>query len=91
MPHVIDDTDTLEHTASSSACDETHAQALALPPSRRGRPHILAGVGRFFTALWRLRPQEPHGTRGMQQFELPLDRLARQHPDLYLRIMTGAG
>jgi hypothetical protein len=89
MPHVMDDTETLEH-AAAPAGDTTHARTLVLSP-RRGRFSLLAAVGRLFTALWRRRPQELHDVRGTQQFELPLDILARKHPDLYLRLMTGAG
>lgn len=89
MLHVMDDTETLEH-AAAPAGDKTHARTRALPPPR-GRFPLLAAVGRLFTALWRRCPQEPHGVRGSQQFELPLDILAREHPDIYLRLMTGAG
>lgn len=89
MPHVIDDTETLEYTVASPAGDETHTR---VPSSfRRGRPHKLTGCGWLFTMLSRRRPQEQHGVRGTQQFELPIDTLARQYPDLYLLSMAGAG
>jgi hypothetical protein len=91
MPRVIDYTEILEDIASLPVCSEPLAPALPLPPSRRGRPEKVTGFGRLFTLLARLRPQTPHDVRGMPPFELPLDRLARQYPDLYLLSMAGAG
>ena len=89
MPRVIDDTEILEEIASLPVYNEP--PALPLPPSQRGRPDKVTGFGRLFTLLSRLRPQKPHDVRGIQPFELPLDRLARQYPTLYLLSMAGAG
>jgi hypothetical protein len=90
MPRVIDDTEILEEIASLPVCDEPPARALPLPPDRRERPEKVTGFGRLFTKLSRLRPQKPPGESGRQPFELPLDRLARQYPTLYLLSMAGA-
>jgi hypothetical protein len=92
MPHVIDDTDVLDYTTPSPTCDEIQVRALALSPSRRGRSHRFAALRNFFISLrWVRTHQEPHGVGDIRQFELPMDILARQHPDLYLRSMVGTG
>jgi hypothetical protein len=92
MPHVIDDTDMLEHATSTPDYDTVQALPLVLPSARRGRSTLRASLRSLFTSIRRVRlyRQQP-AVSGMQQFELPMDILARQHPDLYLRCMTGTG
>jgi hypothetical protein len=88
----MEDTDILEHTATAYEHDEVQTRPFVLPPSRRGGRRLLAMLrglipsGRQQRHL-RARQAVPAG----QKFELPLDMLARKHPDLYLRIMTGIG
>jgi hypothetical protein len=85
MPPVIDDTDVLEHPATSTDCNAVQALPLLLPTARRRRLSILAFLRR------RRMPRTRYHVSEVQQFELPLDILARKHPDLYLRVMSGIG
>jgi len=93
MPHVLEDPDILEeHTALSPACDELQTLPLELPTSLRGRSRFLAFLRRLFTPVPRLRTrrQECCVSRA-PRFETSLDILAREHPDIHLRIMAGMG
>ena len=93
MPHILEDTDILEeHTALSPAGDELHALPLGLPASRRERSRFLAWLRRLIPH--RQRPQTCHQgycAPRAPRFETPLDILAREHPDIHLRIMSGIG
>ena len=93
MPHILDDTDILEeHTTLSPACDELHALPLGLSTSPRGRSRFLAFLRRLLTPAPRLRTRrQKHCALGVHRFETPHDILAREHPDLHLRIMAGMG
>jgi hypothetical protein len=92
MPHVLEDPILEEHTALSPESDKLHALPLGLPASRYERSHLLAFLRRLFTPAPRLRtrPQE-HCASGTPRFETPLDILAREYPDLHLRVMAGMG
>jgi hypothetical protein len=87
MPSVIDDTDVLEHPATVTDCNNVQALPLTLPTARRRRLSIFAFLRRWYT------PRTPYQISAVSQshFELPLDILARKHPDLYLRTMSGIG
>jgi hypothetical protein len=92
MPHIIDVPDFLEHTSPPSDCDTSHALPLPLPAARRGRSTLFASLRGCLTALRRRwTHQTPHEVPRLPSFELPMDILARQYPDLYLRTMTGSG
>jgi hypothetical protein len=92
MPHVIDDPDVLEHSTTTPDCDETQALPRVLPSARRGHPRLFAVLRGLFTTLRRRRtPREQPAIPRTQPFELPMDILAREHPDLYLRSMSGIG
>jgi hypothetical protein len=92
MPHVIDDPDLLEHSAPTSDCEDSHALPHLLPGARRGRSTLFTSLRSILTSLRSVgtHQKQPHGPR-VQPFELPMDILARKHPDLYLRSMTGVG
>ena len=92
MPHVTDDTDILEQTATAYERDEVLPLPLVLPPSRRGGFRLLATLRGWFTASRKQRARQvPQDTAAIRKFELPLDILARKYPDLYIRVMTGVG
>jgi len=92
MPHVIDDPDVLEHSSPTSDGDDIRALPLLLPVARRGRSTLFTSLCGILTSLRSMGThQKQHRGPSMQPFELPMDILARKHPDLYLRTMTGVG
>jgi hypothetical protein len=92
MPHVLDDTDILEHPSPSLAGDTFHALPLQLPTARCGRSRFLLLLRRLFTPMPRLqtRRQECCVSRA-PRFETSLDMLARDYPDIHLRVMEVLG
>jgi hypothetical protein len=87
MPHVLEDPDVLEeHTTTlSPEYDELHA----LPHERS---HVMTVLRRLFTPVPRLRtPRKACGVAGTPRVETALDVLAREHPDIHLRLMGGIG
>jgi hypothetical protein len=93
MPPVLEDPDILEeHTALSPECDELHALPLGLPTAPRGRSRFLTLLRRLITPVPRLRTRRQECcVPGAPRFEVPLDILAREHPDIHLRVMSGIG
>jgi hypothetical protein len=93
MPHVLEAPDILEeHTAPSPACNELHALPLALPSSRRARSRLLAFLRRLITPAPRLRTRrQEYCTPSAPRFETSLDILAREYPNIHLRVMAGMG
>ena len=89
MSHVTDDTDILEHTTIGEYSETLpHVQT----PSRRGGYRLFVVLRRLMTfarGQRALRAQQ--NAPNIREFELPLDILARKHPDLYIRVMTGSG
>jgi hypothetical protein len=89
MPHVIDDTDILEHISSSPDSYDIHALPLVLPATRRGRGKLLAVLRGLFTSLRRRRIyREQTPTPGTDQYELSMDMLARKYPNIYLQLTS---
>ena len=89
MSHVTDDTDILEHT---TVCEYSETLPYLQPPSRHGGYRLFGVLRRLmtFTRGQRvLRTQQ--NAPNIREFEWPLDILARKHPDLYIRVMTGSG
>ena len=93
MPHILNDTDILEeHTALSPECDTPDTLPLGLPTSPRERSHFLTFLRRLITPRRRPRIcQQGYCAPRAPRFEMPLDILAREHPDLHLRVMAGMG
>jgi len=86
MPPTLDDTHILEYPSPASQGDESHES------SRRACSPVLAWLGRLFTPVPRLRPRrQEYCAPGASRFETPLDILAREYPDLHLRVMAGMG
>ena len=86
MPPVLDDTDILEYPSPASQGDESHEL------SRRERSRLLAFLRRLFTPVPRLRAcRQEYCATGAPRFETPLDFLAREYPDIHLRVMAGMG
>jgi hypothetical protein len=89
MPHVLNDIDILEHPALE--CDERHTLPLVLPTPRRERSRFLALFRRLFSPRRRSRTYQEGYAPSASRFQTPLDILAQEHPDLYLRILSGLG
>jgi hypothetical protein len=89
MPQVIDAPDAvLEERWHQD--EEKTAPLAAIAASRRARPGFLAALWAAVTALTtrHARPQS-YGAHIQQPFELPMDRIAREHPFLYIKAMSG--
>jgi hypothetical protein len=89
MSRVTDDTDILEHP---TVFEYSETLPYVQPPSRRGGYRLFIVLRRLMTfarGQRALRAQQ--NAPNIRQFELPLDILARKHPDLYIRVMTGSG
>jgi hypothetical protein len=90
MSRVTDDTDILEQTPTAFEYRET--RPYMQPPSPRGGFRLYAVLRRLLPfARGQRTLQAQQYTPNTRQFELPLDILARKHPDLYMRVMTGSG
>jgi hypothetical protein len=89
MSHVTDDTDILEHT---TVREYSATLPYVQPPSRRGGYQLFGVLRRLlaFARGQRVLQAQPNAPN-IREFELPLDILARKHPDLYIRVMTGSG
>jgi hypothetical protein len=86
MRPVLDETDILEHPFPALQDNECHESF------RQERSHVLAWLRRLFPPVPRLRPRQPQCcVLGAPRFETPLDLLAREHPDIHLRVMAGLG
>jgi hypothetical protein len=86
MPHVLEEPDVLEEDpVLSPTCDELYA-------APRERSSIRAWLRRLRTPVPRLRTRrQVCSTAGTPRFETALDVLAREHPDVHLRVMAGMG
>jgi len=92
MPHVLDDTDTLEHPSPSPTGDALHALQFGLPASQGERSRFLALLRHLLIPAPRLRTRrQEHCALGAPRFETPLDILAREYPDLHLQVIAGMG
>ena len=90
MPHVTDDTDTLQEIALLPEYDYAKSLPRVLPPSRRGGFHLLAFLRRLITAHWRGKArQERLCNPRAHEFETLTDILARKHPYLYIKTLSG--
>jgi hypothetical protein len=86
MRPVIDDTDILEHPSHALQSDACHE------PFRQERSPVLAFLRHLFPPVPRLQPRrQACCVPGAPRFETPLDILAREHPDVHLRVMAGLG
>jgi hypothetical protein len=89
MPSAIDDTDTLEHTISTYDNHAARTLPLLQPSSRRARPAFLAFFRSCGTALRSLRRSRlSHCVSRTSQPELPMDMVARNYPNVYLRLTS---
>jgi hypothetical protein len=93
MSPALDAPNTLEKPLAPSP---TGAALETLPRARpscpRERSPLLAWLGCVFMPVPRLRPRQQEAcTLGTRRFEAPLDILAREHPAIHLRVMSGIG
>jgi hypothetical protein len=84
MPHVLEDPDVLEEdTTLSPACDELYA-------APRGHSHVMTLLRRLVPPVPRRRPRRKECcVAGAPWVETALDVLAREHPDIHLRVVAG--
>jgi hypothetical protein len=91
MPHVMNDTEILEQLARSLEADTAELQTPVLPLPRRGPDRLVAALRRLITLPWSART--PRRQRRIlhthEQFEMPTDILAREHPFLYIKSLCG--
>jgi len=85
MPHVLEDPDVLE---DDPVLSPTYDALHALTTAPRERSHVLTLLRWLITPVPRLRTRRVAGT---PQIETALDVLAREHPDIHLRLMAGMG
>jgi hypothetical protein len=90
MPHVLDDTDILEHSSPAAEYDDLHERSRALQASRRGHVSLLAVLRSLRMPLrhWHSSQTQAHRVLTPQEPEMSMDTLARQYPDIYLRITS---
>jgi len=92
VPHVTDDTDILEQVATAYERDQVRALPLVPPPSRHGGSRLLAALCALFTPARKSRAlRAQQSAPAVRKFEMPIDIMARQYPDIYIRVMSGTG
>ena len=89
MPQVIEAPDAIQEEQWYQDEEKTAPQSPLVVP-RRERTRVFAFVRSAVETLINrhLRPQ-PYVTHTMQRFELPIERVAREHPFLYIKAMSG--
>jgi hypothetical protein len=89
MPQVIDVPEVIQEERWQPYEEKTAPLPLSTQPRRRR--------GGFLASLWSavvsmseryVRPQ-PRMVHSKQPFELPIDRIAREHPFLFIKAMSG--
>ena len=89
MPRVIDAPEAVQEERWHQYDEKTEPLLLVTQPQ--------CGWTGVFTALWsgvtallkRPAQSQPHVAHTKQRFELPIDRVAREHPFLYIKAMSG--
>ena len=89
MPQVIDAPEAVQ--VEQWHHDEAKtAPQVAIATSQRPRPGFLAALWSAVTSLTaRHARSQSHGTHTPQRFELPIERVAREHPSLFILAMSG--
>jgi hypothetical protein len=89
MPQVIDAPEAVQGERWHQDEAKTAPQ-LAITASQRPRPGFLAAVWSAVTSLTARHPRpQPYVTHTPQQLELPIERVAREHPFLIIVGMSG--
>jgi hypothetical protein len=90
MPHVLETSEVLEEKTWQSSWETTYPQSTPLSPRRHGLSRLFAYLGALLT------PRTLYHPRCLAQqmyrppaFESPADRLARQDPFMYIKILCG--
>jgi hypothetical protein len=91
MAHVTTTSDILAHLSPSSKSNVLHKPAPVLPSARREHARLWTFFHSLITPIlrWRSRRQQPDALRMPQQFETPIDLLARKHPFIYIKALSG--
>lgn len=91
MAHVTTTSDILAHLSPSSASTVLHEPAPVLPSARREHAQLWTFFRNLVTPVlrWRARRQQPGALRMPQQFEMPIDLLARKYPFIYIKALSG--
>jgi hypothetical protein len=89
MPQVIDAPEAIQGERWHHDEAKTAPQ-VAIAASQRPRPGFLAAVWSAVTSLTaRHARSQSHVTHTPQRFELPIERVAREHPSLFILAMSG--
>ena len=92
MSHMTYDTDILEQDATAYVHDKVQTLPLVPPPSRHGGFRLLAALYSWFIPARKQRAlRVPQSAPAVRKFELPIDIMAHQYPDIYIRVMSGCG
>jgi hypothetical protein len=87
MPYVTDVSDSEE--ILTPPADDALPAPPTTPPGQH-TPSLLAYFNSLITLARRARARrERHVMRGTGEFELPLDTLARKHPYIFIKTMSG--
>jgi hypothetical protein len=88
MPYVTDASDSVQEVLTSPADDTL--QALPTTPPGQHTPSLLAYLDGLITLARRAwARRERQVVQGTGEFELPLDILARKHPYMFIKTMSG--
>jgi hypothetical protein len=86
MPRVIDAPEAVQEERWLQYEEKT----VSIAASRHERPGFLAALWSAVTSLITQHARlQPHVVPIKQRFELPMDRIAREHPFLYIKTMSG--
>jgi hypothetical protein len=88
MPYVTDASDSVQEVLTSPADDTL--QALPTTPPGQHTPSLFAYLDGLITLARRAwARRERQVVQGTGKFELPLDILARKHPYMFIKTMSG--
>lgn len=91
MPQIIDAPEAIQAERWPQHQEEEKTTPLAASAaSRCERPGFLAALWSAVTSLTARHPRpQPYVTHTPQRFELPIERIAREHPFLFIVGMSG--
>jgi hypothetical protein len=89
MPQVIDAPDAVQEAWRHQYAEKTAPPRPIIQP-QRGRTGLFTALRSGMTALLKRHPRPQSSvTHTKQRFELPIDRVAREHPFLFITAMSG--
>jgi hypothetical protein len=89
MPQVMDAPEVVREERWPWDEEQTALQS-SMPEPQRKRTSVYAGLRSAMKSLINHHPRpQPDVTYTTQRFELPIDRVAREHPFLFIKAMSG--